>query len=283
MMNISALLLATALSAAAPSDGMFEPGLVSDNGVFGFTLSPDGQHALWVQSGGARTKLVIVDSHKVNGKWQAPTPVPFSATDGSRDIDPAFAPDGKSVIFQSNRPVPDKPQRKGFDIYSVALQDGRWGPAMHLGHEINGDESESSGSIAADGTIYFMKNGAEGKSDLWRSRRIDGKYTAPERLAEPVNTGPWRESNPYIAADQSYVLYFSDVPGGAGDMDLYISFNGKNGWSTPKNIGAPFNTAQAEFTPFVHGSRLYLARQAKDGERFIENIYSYPFDANSYR
>lgn len=283
MMNTSALLLAAALSTASPGDGMFEPGLVSDNGVFGFTLSPDGQHALWVQSGGARTRLVIVESHKVDGKWQKPNPVPFSATDGSRDIDPAFAPDGKSVIFQSNRPVPDKPARKGFDIYSVALQDGRWGPLVHLGHDINSDESESSGSIAADGTIYFMKNGAEGKSDLWRSRRVDGKYAAPERVPEPVNTGPWRESNPYIAADQSYLLYFSDVPGGAGDMDLYISFNGKDGWSTPKNIGAPFNTAQAEFTPFVQGNRLYLARQAKDGERFIENIYSYPFDPGSYR
>jgi len=282
-MITSALLLAAVLSTASPGDGMFEPGLVSDNGVFGFTLSPDGQHALWVQSGGARTKLVIVESHKVDGKWQKPTPVPFSATDGSRDIDPAFAPDGKSIIFQSNRPVPDKPGRKGFDIYSVALKDGRWGPLVHLGHDINSDESESSGSIAADGTIYFMKNGAEGKSDLWRSHRVDGKYTTPERLAEPVNTGPWRESNPYIAADQSYLLYFSDVPGGSGDMDLYISFNGKDGWSTPKNIGAPFNTAQAEFTPFVHGNRLYLARQAKDGERFIENIYSYPFDPGSYR
>lgn len=62
-MNISTLLLATAI-AASPSDGMFEPGLVSDNGVFGFTLSPDGQPALWVQSGGARTRLVIVESHK---------------------------------------------------------------------------------------------------------------------------------------------------------------------------------------------------------------------------
>ncbi|SFG37417.1 WD40-like Beta Propeller Repeat [Duganella sp. CF458] len=281
-MNISALLLTTVL-AASPSDGMFEPGLVSDNGAFGLTLSPDGRHALWVQSGGARTRLVIVEAHKVDGKWQKPAPVPFSATDGSRDIDPAFAPDGKSIIFQSNRPVPDQPARKGFDIYSVALQDGRWGPLQHLGHDINSDDSESSGSIAADGTIYFMKNGAEGKSDLWRSRRVDGKYGAPERLPEPVNTGPWRESNPFIAADQSYLLYFSDVPGGAGDMDLYISFNGKHGWSVPKNIGAPFNTAQAEFTPFVHDNRLYLARQAKDGERFIENIYSYPFDQGSYR
>jgi hypothetical protein len=281
-MNIFSLLFAAVLS-AAPGDGMYEPGLVSDNGAFGFTLSPDGQHALWVQSGGGRKRLVIVESRKVDGKWQAPMPVPFSSTDGARDIDPAFAPDGKSIIFQSNRPVPDKPARKGFDIYTVALQDGRWGPAVHLGHDINSDDSESSGAVAADGTIYFMKNGAESKSDLWRSRRIGGRYGVPERLTAPVNSGPWRESNPFIAADQSYLLYFSDAPGGAGDVDLYISFQGKDGWSTPHNLGAPFNTALAEFTPWVHGGRLYLARQAKEGERFIENIYSYPFDPERYR
>lgn len=63
--------------------------------------------------------------------------------------------------WQKPTPVPDKPARKGFDIYSVALQDGRCGPLLHPVHDINSDESEASGSIAADGTIYFMKNGAE--------------------------------------------------------------------------------------------------------------------------
>jgi hypothetical protein len=33
----------------------------------------------------------------------------------------------------------------------------------------------------------------------------------------------------------------------------------------------------------VHGGRLYLARQAKDGERFVENIYSYAFDPERFR
>ena len=35
---------------------MFEPGTISDGGVFGLTLSPDGNHALWVKSGGTREK-----------------------------------------------------------------------------------------------------------------------------------------------------------------------------------------------------------------------------------
>lgn len=269
--------------AHAADDAMFEPGRISDDGVFGLTLSPDGQHALWVQSSGKRDVLVILESHKVDGKWQAPAPVSFSGRPGWKDIDPAFSPDGKSLIFQSNRPVDGKPERKGFDIYSVALKDGKWSARAHLGHVINSDESESSGSIAANGTIYFMKNGMEGKSDLWRSRLAGGQYQATENLGAPINTGPWRESNPYVAPDESYVIYFSDDAHGLGDVDLYISFRTADGWSAPRNLGGPYNTADAEFTPWVHGGRLYLARQRKNGERFVENIYSYPFDPARYR
>ena len=134
-MNISALLLATAI-AAAPGDGLFEPGLVSDNGVFGFTLSPDGQHALWVQSGGARTRLVIVESHKVGGKWQAPKPVPFSATGGSRDIDPAFAPDGKSIMQDQDAVVPAGVYHGWLDFADIGR--GRGVPLVDVAFAIGG-------------------------------------------------------------------------------------------------------------------------------------------------
>lgn len=86
---------------------VFEPGLISDGGVFGLTLSPSGTHALWVKSNGRRDKLVIMESHKVNGKWQTPTEASFSGKGEWKDIDPVFSPDGSRVIYQSTRPVPE--------------------------------------------------------------------------------------------------------------------------------------------------------------------------------
>ncbi|MBQ5948301.1 PD40 domain-containing protein [Massilia sp. ST3] len=269
---------------AKPDPAMFLPGVVSDDGAFGLTLSPDGQHALWVKSGGTRARLVIMEARKVNGAWQAPSVAPFSGVEGANDIDPMFSPDGRSLIFQSNRPVPDRPARKGFDIYAVERTAQGWGAVRHLGHEINTDASESSAAMAANGSIYFMKEAPGMQSDLWVSELVGGRYGAPRNLGLPVNTKA-RESNPYVAPDESYLIYFS-----AADLetrpDLFIAFREKGRWSTPKRLRAPINSNDpddAEFTPFVHGSTLYLGRQRRTGERFIENIYAYPFDAREYR
>jgi len=279
-----ASMLCTVPALAQDSAPIFEPGLVSDGGVFGLTLSPDGMHALWVRSGGKRDVLTIMEAGKVDGKWQAPAVAPFSGQGGWKDIDPVFAPDGKSVVFQSTRPVPGKPERKGFDIWSIALGPAGWGPPAHLGNDINTDESESSASVASNGSIYFMKanDKAGAQSDLWVSRLQNGAYQAPENLGAPINTKE-RESNPYIAPDESYLIYFSSDPRGLGDVDLYISFRGKDGWGTPRHIDAPINSAAAEFTPWVHAGRLYFTRQVKQGERMIENIHSYPFDPLKYK
>lgn len=272
------------LAYGSTDQAKFLPGVVSDDGAFGLTLSPDGTHALWVKSGGSRERLVIMEMRKVDGAWQAPTVAPFSGMRGWNDIDPMFSPDGRTLIFQSNRPVPDKPERKGFDIYAVARTAQGWGPVQHLGHDINTDESESSASVAANGNLYFMKDAPGMQSDLWVSELRQGRYGVPRRLGLPINT-PSRESNPYVAPDESYLIYFSAATL-EENPDLFISFSENGKWSAPRRLKTPINSADpddAEFTPFVHGTTLYLARQRRMNGRFIENIYAYPFKAQDYR
>lgn len=286
LMLLSFLCFLTVAAGAqiAPDPAKFMPGVVSDDGAFGLTLSPDGAHALWVKSGGTRERLVIMEMRKLNGIWQAPSVAPFSGAAGWNDIDPMFSPDGRTLIFQSNRPVPDRPARKGFDIYAVERGAQGWGPVRHLGHDINSDESESSAAIAANGNIYFMKAAPGMQSDLWVSELRDGHYGAPRNLGLPINTAA-RESNPYVAPDESYLVFFSaatldDRP------DLFISFRTKGQWGAPRRLRAPINSddpADSEFTPFVHGASLYLSRQRRTEERFFENVYAYPFKAEDYR
>ncbi len=256
---------------------MFEPGTISDGGVFGLTLSPDGTHGLWVKSGGTRDKLVIMEAFKKHGKWQPQTVVSFSGNPAWKDIDPAFSPDGKQVIFQSTRPVPGKPDRKGFDIWSVARTTTGWSAPVHLGNVINTDESESSASMARNGSIYFHK-AVGGNSDLWVSRLVKGEYQTPENLGAPINTTAERESNPYIAPDESYLIYFSTVDRAPDTPDLLISKREKEGWGMPKRIEPPINSIHSEFTPWMHGGRLYFSRQMKREGGFTEDMYSYPFD-----
>ncbi|WP_290798659.1 TolB family protein [Flavihumibacter sp. UBA7668] len=266
---------------------MFEPGLISNGGVFGLTISPDSRTALWVQSNGRRDTLVIMESHKKNGRWSKPVIAGFSSATASwKDIDPMFSPGGDLVLFQSTRSVPDKPGRTGFDIWAVKKEKNGWGEPYHLGNVINSDASESYASMSANGNIYFMKENEDqvGKSDIYVSEFRNGNYLLPKNLGRPVNTSQ-RESNPFISPAEDFLLYFSTDSTGFGEVDLYISFRKNEQWTAPKNLGQPINSALAEFCPFLHKkeNRLYFSRQEKLPNRMLENLYYIDFDVEKYR
>lgn len=265
----------------------FQEGLISKGGEFGLTISPDSQTALWVESNGKRDTLIIKESKKVNGVWQKPITVSFSSADAKwKDVDPIFSPDGNMVLFQSTRSVQGKPERKGFDIWAVKKTTTGWGEPYHLGNTINTDASESYASIAVNGNIYFMKENENkvGNSDLYVSKLVSGIYQTPENIGLPINTIDHRESNPFISADEKFILYFSSDPSGFGEVDLFISFNKNGSWSSPKNIGKPFNSELAEFCPFYHAKekKLYFSRQRKTENRMWEDLYVVDFDPKQY-
>lgn len=268
---------------SAQQPEIFEPGLISTHGVFGFTLSPDGNEAFWVRSNGKRDTLVIMHSHRVKGKWRTPEIASFSTSTGSwKDIDPVFSPDGNMILFQSNRPVEGKPDRKGFDIWASRRLKKGWSSPYHLGNTINSDASESFASMTNNGSIYFMKENPDqkGQSDIYVSGFINGSYTEPVNLGFPINTD-FRESNPFISPKEDFILYFSSDSTGYGDVDLYISYRNGKGWTTPKNLGQPINSSIGEFCPFYHFKqrKLYFCRiENKPGGGFIEDVYVIPFD-----
>lgn len=280
------LLFLFSVSYSQPQPQKVAPGIVSEDGVFGFTLSPDGTSALWVKSNGRRDTLTIVQSSRVKGEWQTPTPAPFSGNPKWKDIDPVFSPDGNTILFQSTRPVEGNPDRNGFDIWAVMKTKNGWSEPYHLGDDINSDASESYASMTRRGDIYFMKEdpNGEGSSDIFVSRLINGKYTTPESIGSPINTTN-RESNPFISADESFIIYFSSDSAGYGEVDLFISFFDGVVWSTPRNMGPKINSVEAEFCPFFHEKqgRLYFARQRKQQNRYTENIFSVDLDVNDFR
>lgn len=265
---------------------LFEPGIISNDGVFGLTISPDSKTALWVQSNGKRDTLRIMESKKENGKWSMPRVASFSSANGEwKDIDPMFSPDGKMVLFQSNRNAGRASTRTDFDIWAVTLTTTGWSAPYRLQGNINSEASESYASITRDGTIYFMKENENktGQSDIYYSTFKDGIYQEPINIGAPINTNE-RESNPFIAPDGQYLLYFSTDKNGFGEVDLYISFRQNGIWSKPQNLGSSINSSVAEFCPFVHQKekRLYFSRQEKMDGRFNENIYYIDFDIRKY-
>lgn len=266
---------------------LFEPGIISNGGVFGLTISPDSKTALWVSSNGKRDTLKIMESRKVKGEWTQPVVSSFSTSTGQwKDIDPMFSPDGRTVLFQSNRKEGRDTSRTDFDIWAVRRLGNGWSEPYSIGNNVNTESSESYASMAKNGNIYFMKENEDGigKSDIYVGEFRRGNFEKVKNLGLPVNTSE-RESNPFISPEEDYLVYFSSDKNGFGEVDLYISFKKNGTWTTPKNLGIPINSSDAEFCPFVHKKekRLYFSRQMKNGDRFKEDIYYVPFDVEKYR
>jgi len=255
---------------------IYEPGIISDDGAFGFTLSPDGRTAYWVMSKGKRDTLRIVMAERQgDGKWQAPVVAPFSTERGLwKDIDPMFSPDGNLLIFQSNRPSAVRQDTKRFDVWMVQRTPTGWTSPVPFDPVINTDSSESFLSIANSGNVYYTVENGRHQGDLFMAKRKGKQYDKPQRLLPPLNSDA-RESNPFIAPDESYLIYAAPAPGGQGDSDLFISFRQRRGWSKPINLGTGINSSQNEFCPFLHPGedRLYFTRMQRTTSRNVENIY----------
>jgi Tol biopolymer transport system component len=80
-----------------------------------------------------------------------------------------------------------------------------------------------------------MRDGGYGQMDIYSSKLTDGMYAEPQNLGKVINTSGY-ESWPFIAPDESYLLYESD------DGDLMISFRNEDAsWAPPKNLSEKMN------------------------------------------
>jgi CubicO group peptidase (beta-lactamase class C family) len=106
-------------------------------------------------------------------------------------------------------------------------------------------------SASAKGTYVFDDYKSK---DLIRISTIkDGKRQAPKTMSSVVNTGKWT-AHPFIAPDESYLIWDSEREGGYGDSDLYISFRqNDSSWGPAINMGDKVNSdkwdAYASVTP----------------------------------
>lgn len=86
----------------------------------------------------------------------------------------------------------------------------------------------------------------------------ENKWVHPIPL--PFNSNDYSISQPALT-DEGNTLYFvSDMPGGNGGTDIYVSYKHKGQWTYPINLGHPVNTPGNELSPFIHeDGTLYFA------------------------
>lgn len=108
------------------------------------------------------------------------------------------------------------------------------------------------------GTYVFDEIGTNGNGLLRYSRIVDGVREAPKTFGEHINTGRWT-AHPFIAPDESYLIWDSEREGGYGDSDMYISFKQEDGtWGDAINFGPEINTEAEDGGGYVTPDGKYL-------------------------
>ena len=111
---------------------------------------------------------------------------------------------------------------------------------------VNSDSHEVHPTIAKNGNIYFFSLVKGRSTDLFCSKFINNHYEKPFNLGPSINT-EYNETDPFVAPDDSYIIFQSKRPGGFGNNDLYVSFKKRDGsWCKPINMGPLINSEQSD-------------------------------------
>ncbi|MEZ4807851.1 MAG: OmpA family protein [Flavobacteriales bacterium] len=173
--------------------------------------------------------------------------------------------------------------------------DGAWQPAMPVPTVNTRQYNEGAGTLTPDGRfIVFTKCATEdgsyggdlrglGSCDLFISRRIGDRWTAPENLGPPVNSRNW-ETQPSMGSD-GRTLYFirgTQARDGIKSMDIYSTvLQDDDTWSKPEPLGPNVNTPYQEESVQIHpdGRTLYFSSNGHPGFGGLD-IYVSRKDAN---
>lgn len=205
-------------------------------------------------------KMEVCVSQWTNGKWSTPRVASFSGQ--FKDWDPSLSPDGKRLIFVSNRPVPGAPDgQKNNHLWYVDLQkDGSWSQPQHLEEPVNENGVVAyAPCLTKKGTVSFCsrnRDGNKGMGGYW-ARLVNGHYEKPRLLK--LN-GDKDIFDPFISPDEKYLIFVSEG-------NLYISYRNGDGWTQGQKLGPQVNDGGSLWGPSVSpdGKTLYYSSDKVQG------------------
>lgn len=193
---------------------------------------------------------------------------------------------GGGLIFASSRKADgflnkdfswlDAPFLNLLHVQRTGSQSTDWGKPEPLKGEINTQFHESNFSwSSARSEVYFTRNNyfeqkrgtsTEGVILLKIfSAKMDG-LEGSEVKSVSFNNDNYSVGHPSLSHDGKRLYFASDMPGGFGGRDLYVSERKGEEWGSPVNLGPGINTPGDEMFPSMHkDGTLYFSSNGHPG------------------
>ncbi len=241
---------------------LFAPGIiVKKNWEYGGVFTPDLKEFYFIREVGEveeNKKMEFVVFEYKNKSWQ-------ERVISKRVGQPFIAPDGKTMHLGRR--------------YKERTETGGWSALKKLDSSFQKIQIMRL-TASSKGTYVFDEIGMpDGDGVIRYSRLIDGKREEPRPFGAAINTGKMN-AHPFIAPDESYLLWDGERDSGYGDSDIYISFKQQDGsWGAAINLGDKINTEAWEAAASVTPDGKYLFFNRNMNPENYDNVDIFWVDA----
>jgi outer membrane protein OmpA-like peptidoglycan-associated protein len=192
---------------------------------------------------------------------------------GSDDYTAPTSNDSKTVGFYGGNNI------------SMGYEDQPISESDQFSRTLNTKYHEGPATFTKDGSrvIFTRNNFNEGqyrkssdginKLKLYTATQTSGLWGKAEEL--PFNSDEYSTGHPALSKDDQLLYFSSDMPGGFGGTDIYVTrwTNGK--WGQPVNLGKEVNSKGNELFPFVDAKgNLYFASDGHPGLGDLDMFYA---------
>ncbi|TQV85918.1 TolB family protein [Aliikangiella coralliicola] len=230
----------------------FAPGIISTEGweIEG-TFAPGMKEFYFTSDNGKGTPIIVTGFRQENNVWK-------KYIEFRRRGEVTFSPDGERMHMASG--------------FKDRAGDG-WSERKSLGPAFEAIRIMRL-SASSNGTYVLDEARRNGDGVIRSSRLINGKREAPKPLGKEINSGRLT-AHPFIAPDESYLIWDSVREGGFGASDLYISFRQKDGsWGPAINMGPKVNTDKGDtYASVTPDGKYILFNRRIDDEKDNTDIY----------
>ena len=140
----------------------------------------------------------------------------------------------------------------------------KWSEPLSLGDYLETDDiintkfDEGAVSLNERGNLMYFNRAIMKKNEahvprVFSSIKKGGEWDIPQELTLPIDSN-YMVIFPCLSPDEETLYFVSDMPGGYGDFDIWMSqFNKRSDvWADPVNLGPEVNTSGHEIAPFIH-------------------------------
>lgn len=269
---------------------IFAPSIISveNYNEASITFNPDISELFFQRKISTEGSYNIYTMKLLDGEWSEPKLASFSTSVEHLELHPRLNHKGDRLYFGSRRPLKNSTESAGFRQWYVEKHNGRWGAPKLLLQELFDNEWIMCVTPALNGNLYFTSKEKEQKlknEANYYSINTNGRYDSIIRISDTVNfSGNWI-AHPYVAPDESYIIFDAETTNIPENGDLFISLNRNGTWSKPRSLGPKINTEMSETTATVSPDGKYLffnraiEKKGEDGNNYWESdIYWVDFD-----